>query len=51
MNSSSQVKTETKPAANGFAPVKFEPVRRDLDGLPPMETRKCPIGDCDSSGN
>ena len=51
MNSSSQVKTESKPAANGFAPVVFAPVRRDLEGLAPMEQRKCPIQDCDSSGN
>ena len=50
MNSSSHVKTESKPAANGFAPVIFAPVRRDLEGLAPMEQRKCPIQDCDSSG-
>ena len=50
MNSSSHVKTESKPAANGFAPVVFAPVRRDIDGLAPMEQRKCPIQDCDSSG-
>ena len=53
INSSSQVKQEasSKPSANGFKEVTFPPVRRDLDGLTPMQERKCPIQDCDSSGH
>eukprot|EP00095_Tigriopus_kingsejongensis_P006180 maker-scaffold191_size271209-snap-gene-1.32 protein:Tk06180 transcript:maker-scaffold191_size271209-snap-gene-1.32-mRNA-1 annotation:"histone acetyltransferase kat7" len=27
------------------------PVRRDIDGLAPIETRKCPVPGCDSSGH
>ena len=51
INSRSEAKSETKPAANGMKDVSFPPVRRDMDGLAPMEQRKCPIQDCDSSGN
>ena len=51
INSSSQAKAEAKPAANGMKDVSFPPVRRDMDGLAPMEQRKCPIQDCDSSGD
>ena len=38
-------------SSNG--PVNFElpPVRRDLDGMPPIEERKCPVSGCDSSGH
>ena len=38
-------------ATNGSRSVILPPVRRDLDGLSPIETRKCPVAGCDSSGH
>ena len=51
MNSTSKsdVKQANGLAASGAA--SLLPVRRDLDGLSPMEERKCPVSGCDSSGH
>ncbi len=49
MNSSS--KADVKTQANGGIAASLLPVRRDKDGLPPIEHRKCPITGCDSSGH
>ncbi len=43
------------PSKKGFPapyqPRELPPVRRDLDGMQPIETRKCPVPGCDSSGH
>ena len=37
--------------SNGMVNFELPPVRRDLDGMPPIEERKCPVSGCDSSGH
>jgi len=44
-------KKEFKQFANGEISASLLPVRRELDDLEPMERRKCPITDCDSTGH
>ena len=44
-------KKEFKQFANGEIAASLLPVRRDLDDLEPMERRKCPVTDCDSTGH
>jgi histone acetyltransferase MYST2 len=48
--STTTTKQDLKLYSNGMSS-QLLPVRRDLDGLDPIEQRKCPIAGCDSSGH
>ncbi len=38
-------------ASGSFSAANLPPVRRNIDGLPAIETRKCPVPGCDSFGH
>jgi len=53
VNTSTKISSQNTPQGGQKkrTTVLFPPVRKEIDGVPPMEKRNCPMVGCDSSGH